>query len=77
MATGDPENFNPDDGAPAFPSFTEDGQSRPGMSLRDAFAIAALQGIIRHPDAIGESEETIAIWSYKAADAMLEARKKK
>lgn len=45
--------------------------------LRDHFAAAALQGIIRHPDAIGESEETIAVWSYKAADAMLEAREKR
>lgn len=45
--------------------------------LRDHFAASALQGIIRHEDAIGESEETVAKWSYAAADAMIEARKAK
>lgn len=70
------------DGGPAFPSvyysepigsigpqFTIKG----GMTLRDYFAAAALQGNIAHPDVTGNRDD-IAKDAYKYADAMLKAR---
>lgn len=48
-------------------------------SLRDKFAMAALTGLIAHSDNFirhGINTDTLAIYSYKAADAMLEARAK-
>jgi hypothetical protein len=68
-----------DDGGPAFPFKCQGPTTGPetyyGMSLRDWFAGMALQGLMRHPDSVGEAEDTIAAWSYAAADAMLERRK--
>lgn len=46
-----------------------------GATLRDQFAMAALQGFCVNPDEF-EDYETIAIHSYRVADAMMEARKK-
>lgn len=58
----------------------------PGMSLRDYFAAAALQGMAACQDFVNETvikercqsrEETcaaLARWAYKHADAMLAAR---
>jgi hypothetical protein len=49
--------------------------SAEGMTLRDYFAAAALQGLIFH-NSFGEvSDENIAKGSYQYADAMIEARK--
>ena len=48
-----------------------------GMSLRDYFAAAALQGMMAEYDPEDELEHHIAKWSYKAADAMLKARESK
>jgi len=45
-----------------------------GISMRDYFAAAALQGMMAEYDPEDELENHIAIWSYKAADAMLRAR---
>lgn len=44
-------------------------------TLRDQFAMAALHGFCINPDEF-EDYETIAIHSYRVADAMMEARKK-
>ena len=45
-----------------------------GMTLRDYFAAAALQGLISTPDTGGSPGE-FAKSAYDYADAMLEARK--
>jgi hypothetical protein len=51
-----------------------------GMTLRDYFAAAAMQGIMAAPAESGwdsESQpEDIATAAYQVADAMMEARKK-
>ena len=44
------------------------------MSLRDYFAAKAMQGLMASP-ADPESMEIAAEWSYKLADAMINARK--
>ena len=61
------------DGGPAFP----DDRWQAGMTLRDYFAAAALQGMMAEYDPEDELEHHIAKWSYKAADAMLKAREAK
>jgi hypothetical protein len=71
-----------DDGGPAFPIpygqvMSEDGK---GMSLRDYFAAAALQGALASSDrADGETYEevrkNICRICYEYADDMLAARK--
>lgn len=48
-------------------------QSYEGMSLRDYFAAAAMQGILAHPNSVFEPAGT-ADCAYKYADAMLKAR---
>jgi hypothetical protein len=48
-----------------------------GMTLRDFFAAAALQGLLAQYDPEDELEHYIAKWSYEAADAMLKAREAK
>ena len=49
-----------------------------GMSLRDYFAAAALQGILMNytTQKFGASEETVAQYAYRYADAMLAERAK-
>ncbi len=75
-----------DNGGSAFPDFpiyeldeeggvysiTHDQQSL-GMSLRDYFAAAALQGMLSEPSLRAKPEE-FASKSYELADAMLKAR---
>ena len=64
------------DGGPAFP--TPAGvQHNDGMTLRDYFAAAALQGMMAEYDPEDELEHHIAKWSYEAAAAMLKAREAK
>jgi hypothetical protein len=59
------------DGGPAFP--TPAGiQHNDGMTLRDYFAAAALQGLLA--DGGGASWNDDAKSAYLAADAMLKAR---
>ena len=67
------------DGGPAFARTGADGHTSPqsGMTLRDYFAAAALQGMMAEYDPEDELEHHIAKWSYKAADAMLKAREAK
>jgi hypothetical protein len=70
-----------DDGGMAFPqsyripgSSTVTGES--GLSMRDYFAAAAMQGILAS-DSPGDntSFKLVASMSYQQADAMLESRK--
>ena len=61
------------DGGPAFPAY--DGFDRfPGISARDYFAAAALTGEIAS-DRVA-TEEQLAAFAYKMADAMLAEREK-
>ena len=65
------------DGGPAFPRFCEDAWGKPfvtgGMSLRDYFAAAAMQGILAsRPDY--EKFAHLATDAYAIADAMLKER---
>jgi len=55
----------------AFPTHP-DGNS--GMSLRDYFAAAALQGLLADHTVEMDTSE-YARWSYELADEMLEERK--
>jgi hypothetical protein len=63
------------DGGPAFPTAFQ--LHSKGMTMRDYFAAAALQGMMAQFDPENELEHHIAKWSYKAADAMLKARSAK
>lgn len=71
------------DGGPAFPTqtFCYDGQGQilqyqePGMTLRDYFAAAALQGITARTH-INSDMRGWAELAYKHADAMLAERNK-
>lgn len=69
-----------DDGGYAFPrAATETNnpnmffEPQEGMTLRDYFAAAALQGILANPTEV--SSATVVKASYEYADAMLAARK--
>lgn len=72
-----------DDGGPAYPTSPVriiNGGTDPdfyhGMTLRDAFAIAALQGAVacfRDIDGVMDVKGR-AEWAYRQADAMLKAR---
>ena len=70
---------NPNDGGPAFPLQDWDQcihsrRTDHGMSLRDYFAAAALQGILSNHEGYGAKTSQVASWSYAAADCMLAAR---
>jgi len=70
------------DGGSAFPShpnhysngFYSTGE---GMTLRDYFAAAALQGLMAKVDPEDHWADYRAKWSYEAADAMLKAKESK
>lgn len=71
-------------GGSAFPVLPPDTHNyrewpaEPGMSLRDYFAAAALQGILASyagPDCGLPNDDTAAVRAYDYADAMLKARK--
>ena len=66
------------DGGPAFPTWEEwrGFAKERGMSLRDYFAAAAIQGLIAQSNgtAIGSDVERGAIYCWRFADAMLKAR---
>jgi len=76
------------DGGPAFPSEEQircngevcDTRKFPGMTLRDYFAAAALQGIVSDPSLFVKSKRDVELVSrsaYEFADAMLKAREGK
>lgn len=52
-------------------------QKMPDIELRDLFAIHAMNALLPTGWGMEASEDNIAKYSYKMADAMLEARKKK
>ncbi len=63
------------DGGPAFPNVPPDSQYSDwdkGMTLRDFFAAAALQGLLAYD---GDCSTAIGL-AYHTADAMLDWRKK-
>lgn len=68
------------DGGPAFPVTTEHGSvfPLPGISVRDYFAAAALQGVLMNytTEKFGLTEQSVAEYAYSCADAMLIARAK-
>jgi hypothetical protein len=78
------------DGGPAFPTnatatthgFYQDGQpcathygTTPGMTLRDYFAAAIMQGLMASQCEV--TDDPYPIYAYKIADAMLKAREVK
>jgi hypothetical protein len=65
--------MNTDKFLPAFPTWIQNDSMMPGMSLRDYFASAAMQGYMGYSHASMSIDE-IAAWSYKVADALLKAR---
>jgi hypothetical protein len=65
-----------EDGGPAFPierHLPDGNECYYGMSLRDYFAAAVIQGIIAW-EGTGDTGEADAIQAYQYADAMLKAR---
>ncbi len=67
------------DGGPAFPRTGADGHTSPqsGMTLRDYFAAAALQGLLANHEASFHSRKERAEHCYILADTMLKAREAK
>lgn len=68
----------PNDGGPAFPLISEDHRAirHIGLSLRDYFAAAALQGMLASSSPGQFSEADYAGAAYTQADAMLAERNK-
>ena len=67
---------NINDGGPAFPTLDNTEHWRHlGVSIRDYFAAAALQGCLANQNANGSRAE-FAVDAYLYADAMLEMRKR-
>lgn len=59
---------------PAYPVMTEDHYNmHPGMTIREAFAKAAMQGFIANPDLHIDKDQfvEIALGSIRHADALL------
>jgi hypothetical protein len=68
------------DGGPAFPmGYHPEGNNADhfGMSIRDYFAAAALQGLMSKVKPEAHWEDYRAKWAYEAADAMLKEREAK
>ena len=67
-----------DDGGWAFPRPGSEYSAQNGMTLRDYFAAAALQGLLAHiigvENANGRTSK-YAVRAYQYADSMLAARK--
>ena len=69
------------DGGPAFPmGYHPEGSNNDhfGMTIRDVFAAAALQGLLSsiEPNQLWSGED-VAVTCYRTADAMLKAREAK
>jgi hypothetical protein len=64
------------DGGPAYPVSPEiyNGTGLCGMTLRDYFAAAALQGLMSSQCQV---DDPYPIYAYRIADAMLKAREAK
>jgi hypothetical protein len=63
------------DGGPAFPTATLAQKTEGGMTLRDYFAAAALQGLLA--SCPWEQVDEVPQKAYDIADAMLKAREAK
>jgi hypothetical protein len=77
----DMDNQPINDGGPAFPHTTQWDGITPainyhGISMRDYFAAAALQGLLASFESIG-TRDAYALVAYEYADAMLKAREAK
>lgn len=59
---------------PAFPAMHYDlAENEHGLTMRDYFAATAIQGLLS--DGVGSlSDEELANWAYKLADAMMKVR---
>jgi len=64
------------DGGSAFPHETHNGYDS-GMTLRDYFAAAALQGVLSNHEAYFDSGKERAEFCYIVANLMLKARESK
>ena len=68
-------------GGPAYPVKYQDGaggyEQADGISIRDYFAAAAMQGLMAYPIPASPTPDVIAEWAYEQADAMLAARERK
>ena len=62
------------DGGPAFPIATDFSRIQEGMTLRDYFAAAALQGMIACEQVQHDTFQDYARIAYQQADAMLAER---
>ena len=60
----------------ALDSINEINRKMPDVTLRDIFAMNALNGILASPDFAGTPYEVTKI-AYEYADLMIQARKKK
>ena len=65
------------DGGPAFPIATDFSRIQEGMTLRDYFAAAALQGMIACEEVRHKTFRDYARVAYKQADAMVAQRARK
>ena len=67
------------DGGPAFPLATSNSGNKfvNGMTLRDYFAAAALQGLLADGHGNAWCNETCSAKAFKIADAMLKAKEAK
>ena len=63
------------DNSPAFPTWNVVDITK-GMTLRDYFAAAALQGLIANKPYMGIDTSLMSDWAYKVANAMLNEREK-
>jgi len=70
--TNQPINY----GGSAFPHETHNGYDS-GMTLRDYFAAAALQGVLSNHEAYFDSAKERAEYCYIVANLMLKARESK
>ena len=64
-------------GGPAFPIVGQWGVSEQGMTLRDYFAVKAMEGFLAyatHKGIYAPPDNELASASYQLADAMLKAR---
>ena len=72
--------MNHDNSGPTFPQLELNQvtgnicEQHLGITFRDYFAARAMQGMFANPE-LGESMNAIATAAYRAADAMMEARK--
>ena len=63
-------------GGPAFPFALAGIGTEPGMTLRDYFAAAAMQGYIAAGVPSDSTYDDLAEKAFKAANSMLEERKR-